>query len=168
MTISMYDLSVPVFTRGLNQLSHVLDKGLAHVKAHDGDPSLLVNARLAPDMLTLAGQVQRASDASKLGVARIGGLTAPPFADSETSFEDLQARIMKTVDYLASVDRSAIDGREESPVKIKVGGHEIDFAAQRYLLQFALPNFFFHVTTAYALLRQHGVAIGKRDYLGAV
>ena len=166
MTISMYDVSVPVFTRGLKQLSHVLDKGLAHVKANDGDPSVLVNARLAPDMLTLAGQVQRASDASKLGAARLGGLTAPPFPDTETTFDELQARIAKTIDYLNSVERSAIDGREDSPVKIKAGSREIDFTAQNYLLQFALPNFFFHVTTAYALLRQHGVPVGKLDYLG--
>lgn len=166
MTISMYDVSVPVFTRGLGQLSHVLDKGLAHVKATDGDPAALVQARLAPDMLTLAGQVQRASDACKLGVARIAGVSAPPFADTEASFDDLQARIAKTVDFLNSVDRAAIDGHEDRNVLLKVGGQELSFEAQRYLLQFALPNFFFHVTTAYAVLRNAGVAVGKRDYLG--
>ncbi len=166
MTISMYDLSVPVFTRGLAQLSHVLDKGLAHAKTMDADPATLVRARLAPDMLTLAGQVQRASDASKLGVARIAGVSAPPFADTEASFEELQARIARTVEFLNGVDRAAIDGHEDRSVLLKVGGHALTFEAQRYLLQFALPNFFFHVTTAYGVLRNAGVPVGKLDYLG--
>ena len=166
MSISLYDLSVPVFTRGLGQLTHLLDKSLAHAKANGIDTATLVDARLAPDMLTLAGQVQRASDASKLGVARIAGLTAPSFPDEEKTWDDLVARIAKTQDFLKTVERAQVDGQEERDVVIKAGGGEAHFTAQRYLLQFALPNFFFHVTTAYAILRSQGVVIGKRDYLG--
>ena len=166
MALSLYDLSVPVFTRGLGQLTHLLDKSLAHAKANGIDPATLVDARLAPDMLTLAGQIQRASDASKLGTARIAGLAAPSFPDEEKTWDDLVARIAKTQDFLNSVDRSQIDGQEERAVTIKAREGEAHFTAQRYLLQFALPNFFFHVTTAYDVLRHSGMSIGKMDYLG--
>lgn len=115
MALSMYDLSVPVFTRGLGQLTHLLDKSLAHAKAQGIDPATLVDARLAPDMLTLAGQIQRASDASKLGTARIAGITAPSFPDEEKTWDDLLARIVKTQEFLAGVDRALIDGHEERP-----------------------------------------------------
>jgi hypothetical protein len=166
MALSMYDLSVPVFSRGLGQLTHLLEKSLAHARANDIDPQTLVDARLAPDMLTLAGQIQRASDASKLGVARIAGITAPSFADEEKSYDELFARIAKTQDFLAGVDRTLIDGHEDRPVTIKAREGEAHFTAERYLLQFALPNFFFHVTTAYGVLRHKGMPIGKLDYLG--
>ncbi|BEP61382.1 DUF1993 domain-containing protein [Variovorax sp. V213] len=166
MALSMYDLSVPVFSRGLGQLTHVLEKSLAHAKANDIDPATLVDARLAPDMLTLAGQIQRASDASKLGVARIAGITAPSFPDEEKTCDELLARIAKTQDFLATVDRALIDGQEERSVTIKAREGEAHFTAQRYLLQFALPNFFFHVTTAYGVLRHMGMPVGKMDYLG--
>ncbi|MDH6594163.1 hypothetical protein M2165_004052 [Variovorax sp. TBS-050B] len=166
MALSMYDLSVPVFSRGLGQLTHLLEKSLAHARANDIDPQTLVDARLAPDMLTLAGQIQRASDASKLGVARIAGITAPSFADEEKSYDELFARIAKTQDFLATVDRTLIDGHEDRPVTIKAREGEAHFTAERYLLQFALPNFFFHVTTAYGVLRHKGMPIGKLDYLG--
>jgi hypothetical protein len=166
MALSFYDISVPVFLRGLGQLSHLLDKGLAHAQASGQDPAVLVDARLAPDMYTLAGQVQSASDASKLGTARIAGLTAPSFPDTETTYAELQARVAKTVDYLQSVDRALVDGFEDRAVTMKARGNELSFTAQRYLLQFALPNFFFHVTTAYDVLRHSGVPLGKMDYLG--
>ncbi|MDM0012170.1 DUF1993 domain-containing protein [Variovorax sp. J22P168] len=166
MAISLYDISVPVFTRGLGQLAHVLDKGLAHAQAAGTDPDLLLQARLAPDMFTLTGQVQSASDASKLGTARIAGITAPSFPDTEATYVELQARVAKTIEYLNSVDRSLIDGAEAREVVMKARGNELKFTAQRYLLQFALPNFFFHVTTAYGVLRHSGVAVGKMDYLG--
>jgi hypothetical protein len=166
MALSLYDLSVPVFTRGLGQLTHLLDKSLAHAKANGIDPATLVEARLAPDMLTLAGQVQRASDACKLGAARIAGLTAPSFPDEEKTWDDLLARIAKTQDFLKTVERAQVDGQEERDVVIKTGGGEARFTAQRYLLQFALPNFFFHVTTAYDVLRHKGMPVGKLDYLG--
>ena len=166
MALSLYDLSVPVFSRGLGQLTHVLEKSLAHAKANDIDPAALVDARLAPDMITLAGQVQRASDASKLAVARISGVTAPSFPDEEKTYDELLARIAKTQAFLATVDRTLIDGQEERQVTIKSREGEAHFTAQRYLLQFALPNFFFHVTTAYDVLRHKGMPIGKLDYLG--
>jgi len=166
MALSLYDISVPVFSRGLGQLTHVLEKSLAHARANDIDPATLVDARLAPDMITLAGQIQRASDASKLGVARISGVTAPSFPDEEKTYDELLARIAKTQAFLATVDRTLIDGQEERPVTIKAREGEAHFTAQRYLLQFALPNFFFHVTTAYDVLRHKGMPIGKMDYLG--
>lgn len=166
MAISLYDASVPVFIRGLDQLAHVLGKGLAHAQAQGLDPATLVQARLAPDMLTLAGQVQRASDASKLAAARLGGMTAPSYPDTETTYDELLARVAKTREFLAGVDRAAIDGQESREVRLKAGDTEMVFDAQRYLLQFAIPNFFFHVTTAYDVLRHVGVPVGKRDYLG--
>lgn len=166
MALSFYDISVPVFVRGLGQLSHVLDKGLAHAQAAGIDPAELVNARLAPDMFTLAGQVQSASDASKLGTARIAGITAPSFPDTETTYAELQARVAKTIEFLNGVDRALVDGAEAREVTMKVRGNELKFTAERYLLQFALPNFFFHVTTAYDVLRHRGVALSKLDYLG--
>jgi len=113
MALSLYDISVPVFSRGLGQLTHVLEKSLAHAKANDIDPETLVDARLAPDMITLAGQIQRASDASKLGVARISGITAPSFPDEEKTYDELLARIAKTQAFLSTVDRTLIDGQEE-------------------------------------------------------
>lgn len=167
MALTMYDLSVPVFTRGLGQLAHLLDKGLAHAQAANIDPATLVEARLAPDMFPLARQVQSASDASKLAVARIAGITAPAFADTETTFEELQARIARTLDFFKTVDRSQLDGAEGRPVVVKARGNEMHFTAERYLLQFALPNFFFHLTTAYGVLRHSGVPVGKLDYLGS-
>jgi len=166
MALSLYDLSVPVFTRGLGQLAHLLDKGLAHAQAHDIDTATLVGARLAPDMFTLAGQVQSASDASKLGAARLAGITAPSFPDTETTYEELQARVAKTLDFLKTVDRASIDGFESRAVVVKSRRGEMHFTADRYLLQFALPNFFFHLTTAYGVLRHAGVPLGKMDYLG--
>ena len=167
MALSMYDLSVPVFMRGLGQLAHLLNKGSAHAVAEGVDPATLVDARLAPDMFTLARQVQSASDASKLAVARIADITAPSFADTETTFEELQSRIAKTLSFIETVDRSLIDGSETRPVVVKARGNELHFTAERYLLQFALPNFFFHVTTAYGVLRHSGVPVGKLDYLGS-
>lgn len=167
MALSFYDISVPVFLRGLGQLGHVLDKGLAHAQSAGIDPIVLVNARLAPDMFTLAGQVQSASDAAKLGTARLAGVTAPSFPDTESSYAELQARVAKTIDYLKTVDRALIDGAEGRELTMKVRGNELRFTAERYLLQFALPNFFFHVATAYDVLRHNGVPIGKLDYLGS-
>lgn len=118
-------------------------------------------------MFTLARQVQSASDASKLAVARIAGISAPSFPDTETTFEELHARIEKTLDFFKTVDRSQLDGSEARPIIVKTRGHELQFTAERYLLQFALPNFFFHVTTAYGVLRHSGVPVGKLDYLGS-
>lgn len=166
MSLSIYDASVTVFLHNLKQLSHLLDKGLAHATAKGIDPSTLVNAKLADDMRPLSFQIQSASDASKLAIARLTGTTAPGFADTETTFEELQARITKTRDYLQGVPREAFAGAEERAFTMTAGATEFAFVGQPYLLHFALPNFFFHVTTAYAILRHHGVEVGKRDYLG--
>jgi hypothetical protein len=162
MSISMYRASIPVFIRALNNLSAILKKG----EAHEGGASF-IDGRLAPDMLTLAGQVQRASDAAKGAVARLGGIDNPSFPDTEKTFAELQARIKKTIDFLQGVKPAQIDGSEQKKIELKAGQRELKFTGEDYLLGFALPNFFFHVTTAYAILRHNGVPIGKMDYLGA-
>ena len=161
MSTSMYRASIPVFIRGLNNLSAILKKG----EAHEGSASF-IEARLAPDMLTLAGQVQRASDAAKAAVVRLGGLDNPSFADTEKTFAELQARIKKTIGFLQGVKAEQIDGSEQRKIEFKAGSRELKFTGTDYLLGFALPNFYFHVTTAYAILRHRGVQIGKMDFLG--
>lgn len=166
MALSMYEISVPVILRGLGQLEHVLAKGIAHARETGVDPNRYVECRLAPDMLTLAGQVQRASDTAKATIARITGAEAPSFPDEESTMEQLIARSGKTRTFIDGVDRKLFDTAAEREVEIKLGGNMMKFAGQTYLLQFGLPNFFFHVTTAYDILRNQGVPIGKRDFLG--
>lgn len=168
MALTMYDASVTVFMHNLKQLSHLLDKGAAHAEATGIDPATLVQAKLAEDMRPLSFQIQSASDASKLAVVRLSGVAAPSFPDTETTFDELRARISKTRDYLETVSRQAFEGSEERVVTMKAGAVELEFTGQSYLLHFALPNFFFHVTTAYDILRHNGVPIGKRDFLGRV
>ena len=166
MSLSMYDASVTVFLHNLNQLSHLLDKGQAHATAAGLDPATLIGARLADDMLPLSQQVQIASDTAKLAAARLTGIAAPSYEDNESTFEELKARIAKTREWLQGLSREAFAASEERAVSFKAGPTELNFVGQGYLLHFALPNFFFHVTTAYDILRHKGVAIGKRDYLG--
>jgi hypothetical protein len=163
MPLSMYQASIPVLTRGLDNLAAVLKKG----EAYPGGAEL-VEARLAPDMLTLAGQVQRASDTSKGCAARLAGIGAPNFPDEEKSFADLQERIAKTKTFLQSVRPEQIDGSETKPIEFNAGPSALKFTGESYLLTFVLPNFFFHVTTAYDILRHRGVALGKLDYLGGI
>lgn len=159
MSVSMYQASVPPLLRGLAVLSAVLKKGEEHT-------ATLVDARLAPDMLTLIGQVQRASDTSKGCGARLAGIEAPSMADTEKTFADLQARIAKTADFLKSLKPGEIDGAEDKPIVLKTGESTFNLAGRAYLFNFVLPNFYFHVTTAYAILRNNGVPLGKMDYLG--
>ncbi len=166
MALTMYDASVTVFLHNLKQLSQLLDKGVEYAREKGIDPATLVQARLAEDMRPLSFQIQSASDASKLAVARLANVAAPAFADTETTFEELQARIAKTRDYLESVTRDAFVGSEERTFTMKAGANELSFVGQPYLLHFALPNFFFHVTCAYAILRHSGVPVGKKDFLG--
>jgi hypothetical protein len=161
MSISLYDATVPVFVRGFRVLSDLLTKAEAQA-----DASVLIDARLAPDMLSLAGQIQRASDTAKFAVARVGEVQPPSFEDNETSFADLRKRIDATVAWIESVDRAAIDAGESRTITRKFKDKEYNSSAQEYLLTFGIPNFFFHVTTAYDILRHNGVAIGKLDYLG--
>ena len=166
MPISLYQASVPVFVRMLKNLSNVLTKAEEHAKAKKIDESVFMNARLAPDMLPLTKQIQIASDAVKGFGARVAGIEVPSFADTESTFAELQARIKKTIDFLNTLKAVQIDGGEEREVTLKLGGEERKMKGQPYLLQFALPNLFFHVTTAYGILRHNGVEIGKLDYLG--
>ncbi|WP_404711045.1 DUF1993 family protein [Sphingomonas sp. MMS24-J13] len=168
MSTSLYDLSVPVFIRALRNLSAILDKGAAYAEGEGKAPESLLETRLYPDMHPLAYQVQRASDATRFFVARIGGLDNPPMADDETTFTQLQTRIAATIAYLEAAPREAIDGREDADVELKTPRATMVFKGIDYLLDFALPNVFFHCTTAYALLRHQGVPIGKMDFIGPV
>ncbi len=167
MSLSMYQASVPVFLRYLSNLSAILDKAAKFAEARKIDPSILVNARLAPDMFPLSRQIQIATDAAKGCSARLAGVEVPSFADTESTFPELQERIAKTVAFLKSLNAAQIDGSEQKQIHLKAGTRELDFKGQDYLLFFALPNLFFHITTAYDILRHNGLEIGKIDYLGA-
>lgn len=168
MTLSLYEISIPALQRAMKQLALVLEKGEAHAKASGVDPATLVQARLAPDMFDLARQVQTASDTAKGCAARLSGQEPPSWPDTETTFGELQARVAKTIAYLDAAPRAAIDGGEERTVTLKLRAGPMDFKGRDYALRFALPNFYFHVTAAYAILRHKGVALGKPDYLGAL
>ena len=163
MTLSMYQASIPLLLRGLDNLSAVLKKGEAHP-----DAAALVEARLAPDMFTLAGQIQRASDTAKGCAARLAGIDNPGFPDTETTFAQLHERIAKTKAFLNGVKAAQVDGSEGKPISFKAGPNVLSFTGASYLLTFVVPNFFFHVTTAYDILRHKGVAVCKMDYLGAM
>ena len=166
MTLSMYQASVPVFLRTLAALSAVLDKAAAHAAQRKIDPSVLLNTRLFPDMFPLVRQVQLTADFAKGASARLAGVEVPKFADSEATFDDLKARIAKTIDFVKTLKPAKIDGSEARDITIPVGGQPRTFKGQPYLLHFALPNFFFHAATAYDILRHCGVEIGKRDFIG--
>jgi hypothetical protein len=166
MPISLHQASVPVFIRSLRNLSGILTKAEAHAADRGEAPSLLIEARLAPDMFPLNQQIQRASDTSKGAAARMAGIEVPSFPDTETTFPDLQERIQRTIAFLDSVPAEQIDAGEKREVILRPRGREMRFDGTSYLLTFALPNFFFHVTTAYAILREQGVPLGKMDYLG--
>lgn len=165
MSLSIYHASVPVFVQGLDTLAHILRKGEDYARANSIEPASFVDARLAPDMLTLAGQVQRASDTSKLSIERLSGVPAPKMEDNEKSFDELQARIQKTRAYLNGISEAQLAGAETKRIEIKLRDFNPVFTGTSYLLGFGLPNFFFHVTTAYDILRHRGVPLSKRDYL---
>lgn len=166
MSVSMYRATVPVFVRALNALVSLLEKADAHAKENGTSADNLVNARLFEDMLPLAGQVQRASDTSKLSAERLSGVESPRFEDTETTLAQLRERVTKTVSYLKSIDESTFDGSDKRTVTLKQRAGEVSFVGSDYLFQFALPNFYFHVVTAYDILRHNGVPVGKLDYLG--
>ena len=166
MTISMYQASAPVYTQFLGALSNVLKKAAAHAEAKKIDPSVLVNARIAPDMFALARQVQIATDHAKGSLARLAGVEIPAYADTESTFDELQARITKTSDYVKTFKPAQIDGTEEKEIVLTFGTQKFPFNGQTYLIQFALPNFYFHSSMTYAILRHNGVEIGKRDFMG--
>ena len=163
--MNIYDASVPVFTHVLKSLSAILKKAEAHCAAKKIDPAVILNARLFPDMFALTRQVQIASDAAKGAGARLAGLASPSFPDEEKTFEELQARIARTIDYLASLKREQFDGSGERDIHIKAGPRELDFKGAAFLETWAKPNFFFHLTTAYAILRHNGIELGKPDFL---
>ena len=165
VTISMYQTSVPRFASMLRNLSAILDKAQAHAEARKIDPAVLTNLRLYPDMLPMKRQVQIACDSAKSVVARLAGVEVPKHEDTEETFADLKARIAKTIDFIQTVKPSQIDGSEEKGIHLKLGPREVDYKGMQYLLGQAIPNFYFHVTTAYDILRHNGVELAKRDYL---
>mgnify|MGYP001379916509 FL=1 len=162
----MYQASVPVFVRALNNLAALLEKAAAHAEARKIDPAVLINTRLYPDMLPLSKQVQIASDSAKGGAARLAGSEPPKYEDNETSFPELIARLRKTVAYLESIKPEQIDGCEDKTVSWKTQTTTRTMQGMPYLLSHVTPNVYFHTTTAYAILRHCGVEIGKQDFLG--
>ncbi|WP_213990178.1 DUF1993 domain-containing protein [Sodalis sp. dw_96] len=166
--ISFYQASVPVFIRMLTNLSSLLANAATHVQEQNIEPSEWINARLAPDMFTLARQVQSASDAAKAGAARLAGCEVPSFPDTETTFDELQARIAKTLTFLGNLQPEQFVHSGERPIVMNMRGSEKTFTGYDYLFQLAFPNLFFHVTTAYDIMRHLGLAIGKKDYLGSI
>jgi hypothetical protein len=166
VTISMYQTSVPRFASMLRNLSAILDKAQAHAEARKIDPAVLTNLRLYPDMLPMKRQVQIACDSAKSVVARLADVEVPKHEDTEETFADLKARIAKTIDFIQTVKPAQVDGTEEKNIHLKLGSREVDYKGMQYLLGHALPNFYFHVATAYDILRHNGVEIGKRDFLG--
>ena len=166
MTLSMYQASAPRFIHTLNALSAILDKAQAHVEMKKIDPLAMTSYRLFPDMLPMTRQVQIATDSAKGCMARLAGVEIPKFEDTEQTFTELKARIAKTVAFLGTFKPAQIDGTEGKDIMLKIGGNDRTFKGMEYLLGFAYPNFYFHVTTAYNMLRHNGVEIGKKDYLG--
>jgi uncharacterized protein len=167
MPMTLYSASVPVFTRMLGNLLTWFDKAEAHAAAKKFEPSVLLAARLAPDMLPFTAQIQIACDAAKFGVSRIAGVDAPKFDDKEATFAELRDRVRKTIDFVASVPASQLDGKEETELIVPRRSGPVTWKAEAYMKNHVLPNFFFHLTTAYALLRHNGVELGKSDFLGA-
>ena len=166
MTISMYQSSIPVFIHNLNNLSAILQKAADHAEVKKIEPSVFINARLFPDMLPLVRQVQIVSDAAKATAARLAEIEVPNFEDSETTFTELQERIAKTTKFLQTIKPQQIDGKEELKISYFQHGKDRNFVGLPYLLNWALPNLYFHITTTYAILRHNGVEIGKKDFLG--
>jgi hypothetical protein len=164
----MYTLSAPVFVRMLRNLETVLDKGAAHAAARKIDPAVLVNARLFPDMFPLSTQVRIAGDFAKGAVARLTGNEPPKYEDNETSFEDLKARVAKTVTYVETFKPEQFADAATRTVTMKMRGEDKSFDGTTYLANIVLPNFYFHITTAYDILRHSGVELGKRDFIGPV
>jgi uncharacterized protein len=166
MNISMYQASVPRFVNILGNLSNILDKAQAHVDAKKLDTATLTTYRLFPDMLPMTTQVQIACDAAKGVVARLAGVEIPVYEDNEKTLADLKARVTKTIAFIQSMTPAQIDGTEDKEIVIKRGDKETRYTGMQFLLGHALPNFYFHVTTTYNILRHNGIEIGKRDYLG--
>jgi uncharacterized protein len=168
MSLSMYGLSVPALIRGLGILSGYMDKAATFAAENNIDPAVLISARLAPDMFSLAGQIQRASDNSKGGIGRLAGIEAPSFQDSEKTFPELKARLANTIAFLETVRPEQLDGSESHDITLKLRFASGVLKGDEYLLQVLLPNFYFHIATVHDILRHNGVKIGKKDYIGEV
>jgi hypothetical protein len=168
MTISMYQASVPVFLRGLASLKAILEKAAAHAQAKKIDDTVFVNARLYPDMLPLSKQVQIAADFTRGTTTRLAGVEMPAWEDNEATLAELIARVQKTIDFVKGFTAAQIDGSEGREITRPIRGVPKTFTGLNYLLQFALPNYYFHLATTYAILRHNGVELGKADFLGAL
>jgi hypothetical protein len=166
MTLSMFEAAVPPLARSLSNLSGILAKAAAHAEAKGIDPAVLLQARLYPDMFPLVRQVQIATDIARRGLARLAGVESTAMADTEASFEDLISRVETTLASLASLSAEQIDGTETKAIELSIRSETLHFSGQTFLLLFVLPNVYFHVTTAYDILRHNGVELGKRDFLG--
>ncbi len=168
MSVSLYDVSIPIFTLSLNNLAAILDKAASHAEAKKADPKALPAARLIIDMLPLSAQIQIACDTAKGAAARLAGIDVPKHEDTEATLDELKARIAKTLDFIKSVKPEQLLGAETREITLQFPQNTLKFTGVNYLTNFVLPNFFFHVTIAYALLRKNGVDLGKRDFLGPI
>ena len=168
MTINIYQASVPVFLQTLGALSTILTKAATHAEVKKIDPTVLLGARLAPDMFALARQVQIATDHAKGAAARLANVEVPSFPDTETTFGELQTRITKTIDYIKTLKPAQFEGGETRDVTLTIGGQKMTWKGATYLFHFAFPNFYFHAATAYDILRHNGVEVGKRDFIGTI
>ena len=168
MTISMYQATIPVSVHALNNLIGILEKGATYAETKKIEPSVLLNSRLYPDMFPLSRQVQIACDIVNRGAARLAGTEAPQFEDNETTFGQLIERIQKTISHLNTFQPEQIDGSLETTITLQIGDNTLSFQGMQFLLYFVLPNLYFHVTTAYDILRHCGVELGKRDFLGQI
>ena len=168
MSVSLYDVSIPVFTLSLNNLVVILDKAASYAADKKVDPKVLAGARLIINMLPLSSQVLIACDAAKGAAARLAGIEVPKHEDTETTLAELQARVTKTLDFIKTIKPEQLQGAETREIVLQFPQSTLKFTGVNYLTNFALPNFFFHVTTAYALMRKNGVDLGKRDFLGPI
>lgn len=166
MSLTMYELSLPVFVHNLKSLSAILEKGAAYADRKQIAPEVLLETRLFPDMLPLSRQVQIACDMAARGSARLADAGLPTFADDETDFQALLQRIDNSIGFIKGFSAEQVNGAEDRTINFKTGGHELSFSGRKYLCAFVLPNLYFHITTAYDILRSNGVELGKLDYLG--
>jgi uncharacterized protein len=168
MSLSMYQASIPAFVQMLNNISAIMDKAETHARSREIDPEVLLNYRLAPNMLPFVRQIQIAADLAKGAAARLAGVEVPKHGDTEKNFADLKVRLSKTVTFVQSFKPSDIDGSEDRDINLKLGEHTMSFKGEPYLVHFVMPNFYFHCTTAYDILRHCGVELGKRDFIGTI
>lgn len=166
MSLDMYQASIPAFRQTLDALTAMMDKAIAYAEAKKIDPSVLVQARLFPDMFPFSRQIQIAADFAKSGPARLAGVEVPKYEDNETSFPELKARIAKTAAFMTALDRATIEASADRDITLTIGGNPLHFKGAHYLVHFVMPNFYFHATTAYDILRMNGVELGKRDFMG--